>query len=36
VNAPEVTLEGRGGARVPLSSLWSEGPTILVFLRHFG
>ncbi len=24
------------GEAIPISSLWEEGPAVLVFLRHFG
>ncbi|MEQ8674346.1 MAG: hypothetical protein RLP44_09680 [Aggregatilineales bacterium] len=34
--APEVTLLDEHGASVELESLWSNGPTVLSFLRHFG
>jgi peroxiredoxin len=34
--APDATVEGEGGARLRLSELWSRGPLVLVFLRHFG
>lgn len=32
------TLEvtGLDGQRVPLASLWADGPAVIVFLRHFG
>jgi len=33
--APDLLLEDEQGARA-LSSCWSEGPAVLVFLRHFG
>ena len=34
--APDVAVEGPDGAPTRLSSLWPAGPTLLVFLRHFG
>ena len=34
--APDVLLFGEGEREVRLSELWSEGPLVLVFLRHFG
>lgn len=35
-NAPDVTVLGPDGAPLALSSLWDDGPVVLVFLRHFG
>jgi len=34
--APDAVLLGEGEREVRLSELWSEGPLVLVFLRHFG
>lgn len=34
--APDVVLKGADGRPVSLSEFWKRGPTILVFLRHFG
>jgi len=34
--APESVLLDTKGQEVLLSSVWSEGPTLLTFLRHFG
>jgi len=34
--APDAVLLGEGEREVRLSGLWSEGPLVLVFLRHFG
>ena len=34
--APDIAFLGEGDREVRLSDLWREGPTILVFLRHFG
>ncbi len=31
-----ITLPEAGGRSVLLGSLWSEGPAVLVFLRHYG
>jgi hypothetical protein len=33
--APDVTVQGADGP-LALSSLWSERPLLLVFLRHYG
>jgi hypothetical protein len=33
--APDATLESANGP-VTLSSLWANGPLVLVFLRHLG
>ena len=32
----EITLPDHTGRDVQLSSLWAEGPAVLVFLRHYG
>jgi hypothetical protein len=32
----EIELEDDRGERHALSSLWSEKPVLLVFIRHFG
>ncbi len=34
--APDATLTSAEGAEAPLSSLWPEGPLVLVFLRSLG
>ena len=34
--APDVTLRDDQGNDVQLSSLWSQQPSALVFVRHFG
>jgi hypothetical protein len=34
--APDAVLLGPGEREVRLSTLWKRGPTVLVFLRHFG
>jgi predicted nucleic-acid-binding Zn-ribbon protein/peroxiredoxin len=34
--APDATLTSAEGAEVPLSSLWPEGPLVLIFLRPLG
>ncbi|MFW5748259.1 MAG: hypothetical protein ACOCYT_01460 [Chloroflexota bacterium] len=34
--APTVNLIDEAGVSVNLSHLWSQGPTLLTFLRHFG
>jgi hypothetical protein len=34
--APDVSLLGERDAEVMLSSHYDPGPTVLVFLRHFG
>ena len=34
--APDMAVLGEGDREVRLSELWREGPTVLVFLRHFG
>lgn len=34
--APDATLLDPQGHPVDLSSLWTQGPTLLTFLRHFG
>lgn len=34
--APNLELLGAGDHRVQMAERWHEGPTILVFLRHFG
>jgi hypothetical protein len=34
--APDAVLFGEGDAEHRLSALWKRGPTVLVFLRHFG
>ncbi|MEE8475276.1 MAG: hypothetical protein V3T01_08000 [Myxococcota bacterium] len=34
--APEIAFLGEDDREVRLSELWCLGPTILVFLRHFG
>ena len=35
-DAPDYALFDKGGSEVSLSQLWSAGPTVLTFLRHFG
>lgn len=35
-DAPDYTLFDENGNEVSLSQLWSSGPTVLTFLRHFG
>lgn len=34
--APTLTLFDAAGAPAVLADLWSEGPILLTFLRHFG
>ncbi len=34
--APNIELLGAGDHPVQMAERWHEGPTILVFLRHFG
>lgn len=34
--APDATVLDENGREVRLSSLWQDGPVVLVFLRHFG
>jgi hypothetical protein len=34
--APDALVEAMDGSLVPLSTMWSEGPLVLVFLRHYG
>lgn len=34
--APDYELEDATGARRHLSEFWSDGPSLLIFLRHFG
>jgi peroxiredoxin len=34
--APDVTLRNQDDAPVTLSSFWTQRPTALVFVRHFG
>lgn len=34
--APDAVLEDADGHDVRLSDLWRAGPSVLVFLRHFG
>lgn len=34
--APHGDATGPDGQTIRLESLWSEGPAVLVFLRHFG
>jgi peroxiredoxin len=34
--APDAVLRDLQGADVPLSSLWRDGPAVVVFLRYFG
>jgi peroxiredoxin len=36
VHAPDVALQGEDGNAVTLSSFWTQRPTALVFVRHFG
>lgn len=31
-----ISVQNLDGARVPLADLYSQGPAVLVFLRHFG
>ncbi|MGQ0612729.1 MAG: hypothetical protein ACT4PV_03135 [Planctomycetaceae bacterium] len=31
-----ISLPEAGGRSVQLGSLWSEGPAVIVFLRHYG
>ena len=32
----DVTILNLDGDAVPLSSLWAEGPAVVVWLRHYG
>ena len=34
--APDLTLRNEDGAETALAAFWRDGPTALVFLRHFG
>ena len=34
--APDVTIRDEDGREVALSSFWTQRPTALVFVRHFG
>lgn len=34
--APDATLLNQAGNPYHLSDLWSDGPTLLTLLRHFG
>jgi peroxiredoxin len=34
--APDLSLLAADEAPVALSSLWKQGPLVVVFLRHFG
>ena len=34
--APDPLLLGEGEREIQLSHFWSRGPTVVVFLRHFG
>jgi peroxiredoxin len=34
--APDMTLRNEDGEETQLSAYWREGPTALVFIRHFG
>ncbi|MBK8023974.1 MAG: hypothetical protein IPK19_21710 [Chloroflexi bacterium] len=34
--APDIVVSDNHGAPVSLASLWSQGPTLVSFLRHFG
>jgi hypothetical protein len=34
--APDLSLLDANGAPVDLSALWAAGPTLLLFLRHYG
>lgn len=34
--APDALVYNEAGQQVKLSSLWENGPTLLVFVRHFG
>lgn len=36
VAAPDATVYSETGEQVKLSTLWASGPTLLVFVRHFG
>jgi peroxiredoxin len=35
-SAPDAILQDADGRDVRLSDLWRAGPSVLVFLRHFG
>jgi peroxiredoxin len=35
-SAPSIQVVDAGGETIELSSLWSEKPVVLTFLRHFG
>jgi hypothetical protein len=35
-HAPDVTFGRSSGGDVALSQLWSRGPLLVAFLRHFG
>ena len=34
--APDMTLADDGGQQTSLSSLWSQQPLVLLFIRHLG
>ena len=34
--APDVQLLGEGDRAIPLSALWRETTSVLIFLRYFG
>jgi peroxiredoxin len=36
LHAPDAVLEDAAGGEVRLSDFWRAGPSVLVFLRHFG
>jgi hypothetical protein len=31
-----ISLEADGGEQVALESLWSDGPVVIAWVRHFG
>jgi peroxiredoxin len=35
-SAPNIQVMNADGATIELSSLWSDKPVVLAFLRHFG
>jgi len=32
----EIVLPDTDGRQIKLSSLWADGPAVIVFLRHYG
>jgi hypothetical protein len=34
--APDLVLPSASGGQVPLGDCWPQGPTLLIFWRHYG